>query len=189
MQNCEVTGLQLEHGHIAGVETSRGMIRADTVVVSVAGHSSRLAAMAGIDLPIETYAVQAFVSEPLKPVLNRVTNMNIGFAYASQTDKGEIVMGGNLEPLASYAQRGSVVRIGETASRLVHILPFLSRVRACCVPGAALPMSPPTAARSSARRRSAASISTPAGDTPASRQHRPPAGAWPIRWRPARSIP
>ena len=129
VQNCEVTGLKLEHGHIAGVETSRGMIRADAVIVSVAGHSSRLAAMAGIDLPIETYAVQAFVSEPLKPVLKRVTNMNIGFAYASQTDKGEIVMGGNLEPLASYAQRGSVVRISETTSRLVHILPFLSRVR------------------------------------------------------------
>ncbi|MDE0045273.1 MAG: sarcosine oxidase subunit beta family protein [bacterium] len=129
VQNCEVTGLRLEHGRIAGVETSHGMIKADKVVVSVAGHSSRLAAMAGIDLPIETYAVQAFVSEPLKPVLKRVTNMNVGFAYASQTDKGEIVMGGNLEPLASYAQRGSVVRLGETASRLVHIMPFLSRVR------------------------------------------------------------
>ena len=129
VQNCEVTGFKLEHGNVAGVETTRGVIETDTVVVSVAGHSSRLAAMAGIDLPIETYAVQAFVSEPLKPILNRVTNMNIGFAYASQTDKGEIVMGGSPEPLASYAQRGSVVRIGETASRLLHILPFLSRVR------------------------------------------------------------
>ncbi len=129
VQNCEVTGFKLGGNRIAGVETSHGVIETDTVVVSTAGHSSVLAAMAGLSLPIETYAVQAFVSEPLKPILHRVTNMNIGFAYASQTDKGEIVMGGNLEPLASYAQRGSVVRIGEVASKLVHILPFLSRVR------------------------------------------------------------
>ncbi len=129
VQNCEVTGFKFASGRIAGVETDRGTIATDTVVVSVAGHSSRVAALAGLALPIETYAVQAFVSEPLKPVLRRVTNMNIGFAYASQTDKGEIVMGGNLEPLASYAQRGSIVRVGEVAAKLVHILPFLSRVR------------------------------------------------------------
>ena len=129
VQNCEVTGLTLTNNRIAGVETDQGTIKADKVIVSVAGHSSRVAAMAGLELPIETYAVQAFVSEPLKPILRRVTNMNIGFAYASQTDKGEIVMGGNLEPLASYAQRGSAARIGEVAAKLVHILPFLSRVR------------------------------------------------------------
>jgi heterotetrameric sarcosine oxidase beta subunit len=129
IQGCAVEGFDLQDGHLRGVKTSLGTIRTDTALISVAGNSGRVAAMAGLRLPIETYAVQAFVSEPLKPVLHRVTNMNLGYAYASQTDKGEIVMGGNLEPLASYAQRGSPVRLAELCAKLAHILPFLSRAR------------------------------------------------------------
>ncbi|MBT6203641.1 MAG: FAD-dependent oxidoreductase [Alphaproteobacteria bacterium] len=129
VQGCEVLGFDIEGNSLRGVKTSAGSIRTDTAVVSVAGNSSRVAEMAGLELPIESYAVQAFVSEPLKPILHRVTNMNLGFAYASQTDKGEIVMGGNLEPLASYAQRGSPLRISELSAKLAHILPFLSRSR------------------------------------------------------------
>jgi sarcosine oxidase subunit beta len=129
IQGCEVQGFEIENNRLRGVRTSRGSIKTDTAVVSVAGNSSRVAAMAGVKLPIETYPVQAFVSEPLKPILHRVTNLNLGYAYASQTDKGEIVMGGNAEPMAGYAQRGSPLRIAELTAKLVHVMPFLSRAR------------------------------------------------------------
>lgn len=129
IQGCEVLGLEIENNHLRAVKTNRGVVRTDTAVVSVAGNSSRVADMAGVKLPIETYPVQAFVSEPLKPILHRVTNLNLGYAYASQTDKGEIVMGGNAEPMAGYAQRGSPLRIAELTAKLVHIMPFLSRAR------------------------------------------------------------
>jgi sarcosine oxidase subunit beta len=129
VEDCEVTGIEVSDGRVSGVETSRGRIGADQVAISVAGNSSHVAALAGLRLPIETASVQAFVSEPVKPVLDRVVCFNAGMSYVSQTDKGEILLGGDSDPYNSYAQRGSITAIEETLVRAVAMFPFLSRLR------------------------------------------------------------
>ena len=129
IQNCEVTGIRRAGGRVVGVETSRGAIEAEKIAISVAGSSSRLAALAGLRLPVETFAVQAFVSEPVKPVLHKVVNFGVGMSYLSQTDKGEIVLGGEADSFPSYAQRGSFRPIEETLARALCMFPFLGRLR------------------------------------------------------------
>ena len=108
VQNCEVTGIQTKAGRIVAVETSRGAIRADKIAVSVAGNSSRLAAMAGLRLPIESHVLQAFVTEGIKPLVDHVITFGAGHFYISQSDKGGLVFGGDIDGYNSYAQRGNL---------------------------------------------------------------------------------
>jgi heterotetrameric sarcosine oxidase beta subunit len=129
LQNCEVTGFRLERGRVLGVETSRGYIGAGKVGLAVAGHSSHVAAMAGLRLPIETHVLQAFVSEPVKPVLDTVVTYGAGHFYVSQSDKGELVMGGDLDFYNSYAQRGNFAAVEHALVGGLQLFPWLRRLR------------------------------------------------------------
>jgi methylglutamate dehydrogenase subunit A len=129
LQNCEVTGFRLERGRVLGVETNRGYIGAGKVGLAVAGHSSHVAAMAGLRLPIETHVLQAFVSEPVKPVLDTVVTYGAGHFYVSQSDKGELVMGGDLDFYNSYAQRGNFAAIEHAMVGGLQLFPWLRRLR------------------------------------------------------------
>jgi methylglutamate dehydrogenase subunit A len=129
IQNCEVTGIRIERGRVLGVETTRGSIAADKVGIAVAGHSSHVAAMAGLRLPIESHVLQAFVSEPLKPFLDTVVTFGVGHFYVSQSDKGELVMGGDIDMYNSYAQRGNMPMVEHTLAAGLAVLPTMSRLR------------------------------------------------------------
>ena len=129
IQNCEVTGIRVEGGRVRGVETTRGSIAADKVGIAVAGHSSQVAAMAGLRLPIESHVLQAFVSEPLKPFLHTVVTFGAGHFYVSQSDKGELVMGGDLDMYNSYAQRGNMPLVEHTLAGGLALFPCFSRLR------------------------------------------------------------
>ncbi len=129
IQNCEVTGFDQCDGRITGLRTSRGDIATDCVGMAVAGHSSVLAKRAGFRLPIVSYALQAFVSEPLKPVLDTVVLAPSTGTYLSQSDKGELVIGSALDLFPSYAQRGSLPVLEHTAAGLIDLFPQFSRVR------------------------------------------------------------
>jgi len=129
VQNCEVTGFLREGGRVTGVATSRGEIRADRVCLSVAGHTSVLGALAGLKLPITSYALQAFVSEPVKPIFHTVVLSAATGVYLSQTDKGELVVGGGLDLYPSYAQRGNFHTVERTVAGLLEMFPAFSRLR------------------------------------------------------------
>jgi sarcosine oxidase subunit beta len=129
VQNCAVTGFIRQSGTIVGVTTSRGEVRADKVALAVAGHSSVLAGLAGFQLPVTSYALQAMVSEPVKPVLNTVTLSPSLGAYWSQSDKGEVVIGGALDHFPSYAQRGSFDVMQHVVAATVEMFPSFSRLR------------------------------------------------------------
>ena len=132
LQNCEVTGFLREDGVVKGVETSRGVIRAKKVGVAVAGSTGHVMAMAGIErLPIETHKLQAFVSEPLKPLLDYVVGYGAPGAhfYISQSDKGGMVFGGDLDFYNSYAQRGNLPIVQDVAECAMAIMPCLGRVK------------------------------------------------------------
>jgi len=132
LQNREVTGIRREGGRVSGVETSRGFIKAKKVALAVAGNSSRLWQMAGFNtLPIETHKLQAFVSEPLKPLLDQVVVFGVGHAhfYISQSDKGGMVFGGDVDWYKSYAQRGNLPIVQDVAECAISIMPCLGRVR------------------------------------------------------------
>ncbi len=129
IQNCEVQGLVREGNRIVALDTSRGRIKAGQVGIAVAGNTGRLAAMAGLRLPIESHVLQAFVSEPLKPILNTVVTYGAGHFYISQSDKGELVMGGDLDFYPSYSQKGNLPIIEEAVSAALQMFPMLSRVR------------------------------------------------------------
>ena len=129
IQQCEVTGIRIEGGAIAGVETTRGFIATSKLGLAVAGHSSRLAAMAGIRLPIESHALQAMVSEPVKPVLDAVVTSGAVHFYISQSDKGELVMGGDLDFCNSYAQRGNLPIIENVVSACLSLFPSFGRLK------------------------------------------------------------
>jgi sarcosine oxidase subunit beta len=129
IQNCEVTGILREGGRVAGVETTRGTIRAPKVGCVVAGHASVLAAMAGIRLPIESHPLQALVSEPIKPVLDTVVMSGAVHAYISQSDKGELVMGAGIDVFNSYAQRGALRVVEHTMAAVCELFPIFNRLR------------------------------------------------------------
>ena len=129
IEHCEVQGLAVAHGRVHGVETSSGFIAADTVCLAVAGHSSVLAQMAGLKLPIETHVLQAFVSEPVKPLLDVVVTYGAGHFYVSQSDKGGLVFGGAIDGYNSYGQRGTLPMAEEVAAAAVTLLPALARLR------------------------------------------------------------
>jgi methylglutamate dehydrogenase subunit A len=129
VEHCEVTGIQREGQRVVGVETTRGPIAADTVCLAVAGHSSRLAAMAGLTLPIETHVLQAFVSEAIKPVLDVVMTYGAGHFYVSQSDKGGLVFGGAIDGYNSYGQRGTLPMAEEVAAAAVTLMPGVARLK------------------------------------------------------------
>lgn len=129
IQNCEVTGFAIEGGCIAGIDTSLGTIRASRVGLAVAGHTSHLAAKAGVRLPITSYALQAFVSEPVKPCLDTVVLSPATGTYLSQSDKGELVIGAGLDAYLSYAQRGSLPWMERAAAGTIDMFPAFSRLR------------------------------------------------------------
>jgi heterotetrameric sarcosine oxidase beta subunit len=129
VEHCEVTGIVRQAGRVSGVETTRGPIAADTVCLAVAGHSSRLAAMAGLTLPIESHVLQAFVSEAIKPVLDVVVTYGAGHFYVSQSDKGGLVFGGAIDGYNSYGQRGTLPAAEEVAMEAVTLMPGLARLK------------------------------------------------------------
>ena len=132
LQNCEVTSVQRKGKKVTALETSRGTITAGKVGFAVAGNTSRLWAMAELGrLPIESHKLQAFVSEPLKPLLDQVVVFGIGGAhfYISQSDKGGMVFGGDLDWYKSYAQRGNLPIVQDVAEAAMSVLPCLGRVK------------------------------------------------------------
>ncbi|MCE8009412.1 sarcosine oxidase subunit beta family protein [Aestuariivita sp.] len=129
LQNCEVTDLIVEAGRVTGVETTRGRIRAGVVGAAAAGHSSVIAGMAGQRLPLHSYALQAFVSEPLKPVIDTVAFSPAYGTYFSQSDKGGLVIGGGLDRVPSYGQRGNLPMQEAVLSGLIEMAPMLGKVK------------------------------------------------------------
>jgi len=129
IQQCEVKGLRLAGDRIAGVETSKGSIAADRVMLAVAGHTSVLAKMAGLRLPINSMSLQAFVSEPIKPCLDTMLLSPVVHMYVSQSDRGEILWGGGADVYTSYAQRGGLPVLQDTVSALTELFPAFSRLR------------------------------------------------------------
>ncbi|WP_373237278.1 sarcosine oxidase subunit beta family protein [Cohaesibacter celericrescens] len=129
IQNCEVTGINRDKGRVTGVETTKGTINAGKVAICVAGHSSVLADMAGLRLPIESHPLQAMVSEPIKPVLDTVVMSNAVHVYVSQSDKGELVLGAGIDAYHSYAQRGSFHVIEHQIGALLELFPIFSRLK------------------------------------------------------------
>ena len=141
IQNCEVTGFRIEAGKCLGVETNRGYIKGDKVASCVAGSSGRLMAKANMRLPIESHVLQAFVSEGLKPVLPGVITFGAGHFYCSQSDKGGLVFGGNLDGYNSYAQRGNLPVVEDVCEGAMAIFPMLGRVRLLRMWGGIMDMS------------------------------------------------
>lgn len=129
IEQCEVLGFMREAGRVTGLHTTRGEIRAERVGAAVAGHSSQLGALAGLRLPITSYALQAFVSEPLKPVMDTVAFSPAAGVYFSQSDKGGLVMGGALDRVPSYGQRGNLPTQEAVLAGMVELAPSLARVK------------------------------------------------------------
>ncbi|MHA1189335.1 MAG: sarcosine oxidase subunit beta family protein [Alphaproteobacteria bacterium] len=141
VQNCEVTGFAIENGVCRGVETSRGAIRANKIAVCVAGSSSRVMAMAGMRLPIESHVLQAFVTEGLKPVLPGVVTFGAGHFYISQSDKGGLVFGGDIDGYNTYAQRGNLPMVEDVCEGGMAIMPMIGRARLLRMWGGLMDMS------------------------------------------------
>ena len=129
IQNCEVTGIDIENGRVRGVQTSRGAVRAKKVGIVVAGRSSQVAAMAGMRLPIESHVLQAFVTEGLKPCLDHVVTFGMGHFYISQSDKGGLVFGGDLDFYASYAARGNLPMVEHVMEAGMALMPMIGKAR------------------------------------------------------------
>jgi methylglutamate dehydrogenase subunit A len=129
VQNCEVTGILIERGRAVGIETSRGTIHARKIAIAVAGNSSRLAAMAGFRLPIESHVLQAFVTEGIKPIVDHVITFGAGHFYISQSDKGGLVFGGDIDGYNSYAQRGNLPTVEDVCEGGMALLPRIGRLR------------------------------------------------------------
>ncbi|MGE0847979.1 MAG: sarcosine oxidase subunit beta family protein [Flavobacteriaceae bacterium] len=142
IQNCEVTGFLREGERIVGVETTRGAIAAGRVGLAVAGHTSVLGRKAGLELPIESHVLQAFVTEPLKPMVDHVVAYGADHFYVSQSDKGGLVFGGNLDGYNSYAQRGNLGVVREVAEAAIALMPCISRVRLLRHWGGVMDMTP-----------------------------------------------
>jgi heterotetrameric sarcosine oxidase beta subunit len=129
IENCEVTGFKIDKGRVTGVETTRGFIGANKVALSAAGNSTRVADMAGFRLPLESHVLQAFVSEGLKPLIDIVMTFGAGHFYVSQSDKGGLVFGGDLDGYNSYAQRGNLPVVEDVIEGAMALWPALGRLR------------------------------------------------------------
>jgi sarcosine oxidase subunit beta len=129
IQQCEVTGMEVSDSRVSAVRTTRGTISAGRFALCAAGHSSHLAAMAGLRLPITSIPLQAMVTEPVRPILNTVMMSAKIHAYVSQSDRGELVIGGGADLYNSYAQRGGLPVQTASVAALIELLPFLGRLR------------------------------------------------------------
>ncbi len=129
IQNCAVTGIDMQAGRAVAVRTTRGTIRAKKIALACAGNSSRVAAMAGLRLPIESCALQAFVTEGLKPLIDNVITFGAGHFYISQSDKGGLVFGGDIDGYNSYASRGNLPTIEDVCEGGMALMPMLGRAR------------------------------------------------------------
>ena len=142
IQNCEVTGIDIENGKVTGVQTTRGAIKAGKVGIVVAGRSSQVAAMAGMRLPIESHVLQAFVSEGLKPIMPGVISFGMGHFYISQSDKGGLVFGGDLDFYASYAARGNLPMKEHVMDAAMTLMPMIGKARVLRSWGGIMDMTP-----------------------------------------------
>ena len=142
VQNCEVTGIDMKNGKVTGVQTTRGVIRAPKVAVVVAGRSSQVAAMAGMRLPIESHVLQAFVTEGLKPCIDHVISFGMGHFYISQSDKGGLVFGGNLDFYASYASRGNLPMKEHVMEAAMTLMPMIGKAKVLRSWGGIMDMTP-----------------------------------------------
>jgi sarcosine oxidase subunit beta len=129
IQQCEVTGVRSDAGRVTGVETTKGFIATKKLGIVVAGHSGQVAEMAGFRLPVEAVALQALVSEPIKPCMDVVVMANTVHGYMSQSDKGEMVIGGGTDGFNNFTQRGSFQHIEETLRALIETFPMISRLK------------------------------------------------------------
>jgi len=129
IENCEVCGFTEVGGRITGVQTNRGEIQAERTAISVAGHTSHLAAMAGLKLPVESHLLQAFVTEPIKPFVDHVISFGAELFYISQSDKGGLVFGAHIDGFNSYTQRGQFPKVQDVAECAVALIPSISRLR------------------------------------------------------------
>ena len=130
VQNCPVLSVRQDaDGNVTGVETARGFVRARKVAVSVAGNTTALMETAGIRLPLESYPLQALVSEPVKPIFPGVVMSNAVHAYLSQSDKGELVIGSGTDQYVSYSQRGGLPLIEHTLAAICEVFPIFRRMR------------------------------------------------------------
>ena len=129
IQQCEVTGISSVDGKVTGVSTNKGDIACDKLGIVVAGHSGELARMAGFRLPVESLCLQALVSEPIKPCMDVVVMANTVHGYMSQSDKGEMVIGGGTDGYNNFTQRGSFHHIEETVRALIETFPMISRLK------------------------------------------------------------
>ncbi|WP_323006656.1 sarcosine oxidase subunit beta family protein [Pseudorhodobacter sp.] len=142
IQNCEVTGIDIEGGRVVGVQTTRGAIKARKVGMVVAGRSGQVAAMAGMRLPIESHVLQAFVTEGLKPVIDHVVSFGMGHFYISQSDKGGLVFGGDLDFYASYASRGNLPMAEHVMEAGMTLMPMIGRAKVLRSWGGIMDMTP-----------------------------------------------
>ena len=129
IQNCEVTGMVREGDRVVGVETTRGTIRAKKVAMAAAGRSGQVAAMAGLRLPLESHVLQAFVSEGLKPIIPGVVTFGAGHFYVSQSDKGGLVFGGDIDMYNTYAQRGNLPVVQDVCEGAMAIFPAIGKAK------------------------------------------------------------
>jgi sarcosine oxidase subunit beta len=142
IQNCEVTGIDIANGKVTGVQTTRGAIRAKKVAMVAAGRSGLVAAMAGMRLPIESHVLQAFVTEGLKPVIDHVVSFGMGHFYISQSDKGGLVFGGDLDFYSSYAQRGNLPMKEHVMEAAMTLMPMIGKAKVLRSWGGVMDMSP-----------------------------------------------
>ena len=129
IQRTEVTGFEIEDGRVRGVRTTAGVIGARKVGLAVAGHTTEVARLAGLELPIESHVLQAYVTEGVKPLLDLVVTFGAGHFYVSQSDKGGLVFGGDLDGFNSYAQRGNLPNMQHVMTAGMAMLPCLGRLR------------------------------------------------------------
>ncbi len=129
IQQCEVTGMIQEGGRVVGVETTRGPIRAGKVGIAVAGHTTQLLNMAGLTAPIESHVLQAMVSEAIKPTLDYVVTSGAAHLYVSQSDKGGLVFGGDLEFYNSFSQRGGTRTLEHVTAAMISLFPRYAKLR------------------------------------------------------------
>ena len=141
IQNCEVESFIINNGVCSGVRTSKGEIRAKKIASCVAGSSSKVMNTAGIQLPIESHVLQAFVSEGLKPILDNVITFGAGHFYVSQSDKGGLVFGGDIDGYNSYAQRGNLPVVEDVCEGGMAIMPMIGRARLLRMWGGVMDMS------------------------------------------------
>ncbi|MBS9717896.1 sarcosine oxidase subunit beta family protein [Pseudohalocynthiibacter aestuariivivens] len=142
IQNCEVTGIDIENGAVKGVQTTRGAICAKKVGIVVAGRSGQVAALAGMRLPIESHVLQAFVTEGLKPCIDHVVSFGMGHFYISQSDKGGLVFGGDLDFYASYAARGNLPMVEHVMEAGMTLMPMIGKAKLLRSWGGIMDMTP-----------------------------------------------